>query len=103
MNSLGLVKVKTFEQLEAEVLEWADNKGILAESDVKAQLCETMDAVLNGLPSEVVDGLGDLVVMLILVSRLAGTDLLTCLNVANDVIQARSGKMVDVVFVKDAR
>jgi NTP pyrophosphatase (non-canonical NTP hydrolase) len=117
MNSLGLVKVKTFEQLEAEVFEWADNKGILAESDAKTQLCETMEepgetmeepgetmgAVLKGIPSEVVDGLGDLVVMLVLVARLAGTDLLTCLNVANDVIQARSGKMVDGVFVKDAR
>ena len=102
--------MKTFEEIEIEVIMWANRKGIILGSDIKTQLCktmeelgETMGAVLKGIPSEVVDGLGDIVVTLIIASRLAGTDILTCLNVANDVIQARSGKMVDGVFVKDAQ
>lgn len=101
--------MKTFEQLEAEVLEWADNKGILATSDAKTQLCktmeelgETMGAVLKGNQTEIIDGIGDMVVTLINAARLAGSGLVTCLNVANDVIQKRRGKMVDGVFVKDS-
>ena len=98
-----------FLDLQRDVLEWAHVKGILAKSDIKTQLCktmeelgETMGAVLKGNQEEIIDGIGDMVVTLIIASHISGLDIVQCLDSANNVIQKRSGLMVDGVFVKDA-
>ena len=102
--------MKKFNELEADVLFWAARKGILVNSDTKTQLCktmeelgETMGAVLKGNQPEIIDGIGDTIVTLIIAAHLAGVDFCFCLNEANDIIQKRNGKMINGVFVKETQ
>lgn len=98
----------TYEQLKAAVLAWADSRGILNSSDPKTQCLkfiseagELADNIAVGNHDAAQDDLGDVLVTLILLSELIGTDLMTCLTDSYNVIRKRSGKMVNGIFVKD--
>lgn len=56
---------------------------------------------LRELHEEIVDGIGDQLVTLILAAQLAGVTTTHCLNHAYNEIKNRTGKMVDGQFVKD--
>ena len=51
--------------------------------------------------AEVKDGIGDMLVTIILLSEMVEFDTTYCLEAAYDVIKQRTGKMVDGQFVKD--
>lgn len=91
------------------VEEWAEAKGILAAASPMAQMIKTqeevnelMKAVLTNDSEEIIDGLGDVMVTLIIQAKMQGLDLSDCLGTAYEVISKRTGKMVDGTFVKDA-
>lgn len=95
--------------LELEVLRWAESRGILANSDPKTQCLkflseagEVADAVAKGRKEEAEDGIGDVLVTLILLADLLGTDVVRCLELAYEEIKQRQGKMVNGVFVKQS-
>lgn len=100
----------SFDVLNAQVVEWARERGILMAGDSKSQMLkcvsevgELADAVAKGDIVEIVDGLGDVLVTMIILAELKGLDLTDCLESAYDVIKNRKGKMQGGVFVKDAK
>ena len=98
----------TFEDLDFEVIEWARERGILSKSDPKTQCLkfvseagELADAVAKGSFTETIDAIGDVIVTLIILAELQGLDVTECLESAYTEIYARTGKMVNGIFVKD--
>ncbi len=51
--------------------------------------------------AEAKDGIGDMLVTIILLAKMVNMDSVDCLEAAYDVIKKRTGKMVDGQFVKD--
>lgn len=84
-------------------------KGTLLGQLAKTQeeLTETRDAAvlymsgIAGEKDEIIDGLGDTVVTLILAAEMAGLRIEDCLAAAYDEIKGRTGRMEAGVFVKD--
>jgi len=104
------VVIVTFDTLERLVADWAAARGILEHSTPQAQLLKTVselgelaDATVKGDDAGVVDGVGDVLVTLILYARLQKVDIVECLRSAYDEIKDRKGRMVaGGVFVKEA-
>lgn len=91
------------------IVEWADDKGILAKSSplkqhVKTQeeVNEVLEAVLDGNQDELALEIGDVLVTLTIQAKLNGLDLYDCLERAYEKIATRKGKMVNGLFVKEA-
>lgn len=101
-----------FEELEVNVIDWATRKGILDDHSTDRKLAqldkfeeetvEFMDEVRGGNVDKVRDELGDVLVTLTIQANLWGLTLTECLDEAYNKINARSGRMVDGVFVKDS-
>lgn len=98
-----------YNQLEALVIEWAANKGILEKATTAAQANKTMeecqeliDAIQHENIEEIADALGDILVTIIIQAKMQNMSLIECLEGAYNIIAKRTGKMVDGQFVKDA-
>jgi len=93
---------------ELEVIRWAEARGIVANSDSKTQLLkavsemgELADAIIKRDRPAIIDGIGDVLVCLILVGTLEDTDLTKCLEAAYSEIKDRKGYLnKNGVFVK---
>lgn len=101
--------MKTFKDLELDVLQWADSRGILGSSDAKTQCLkfaseagELCDAVAKGRHLDTIDGIGDVMVTLIILADMSRLSILPCLNAAFEVISKRKGEMRNGVFIKAA-
>lgn len=99
--------MKTFEDLEHEVLKWAAETGILSKADAKTQTNKLFEeggelagAIIRNDMPKIKDGIGDVAVVLIILSRMYGTDLTLCLEEVYDIISKRKGKMHNGAFVK---
>jgi phosphoribosyl-ATP pyrophosphohydrolase len=97
-----------FPRLKKRVMLWAQSRGILDNGTLKGQARKNLEeaaelavAVKNLNAVEIVDGIGDNLVTLILTAEMAGLDILDCLEHALGVIEARKGKMQNGVFVKE--
>ena len=97
-----------YDNLEKLVLEWAKEKGILANGTPIKQSIKTNEealeltsAIADGNRAEIEDALGDILVTIIIQAKMQNMDLLDCLEGAYNVISKRSGKMVGGQFVKD--
>lgn len=95
-------------ELIGQVEDWARNKG-LDEADsskqylkVSEEVGEVAAALARGQQDELRDGIGDVVVTLIILAMQNDLDLYECLYTAYDEIKGRKGKMVDGVFVKES-
>ena len=102
--------MKNFETLVAKVVIWADERGIFDAADPLAQLDKTqeeLDETIEAVKQsefdnpEVVDGIGDMLVTIIIAAKMMGLDPTHCLNVAYDEIKDRTGKMVGGKFIKE--
>jgi len=99
----------TFQELEEKVLQWARDRQIISNSNTTAQLMKTMselgelaDATLKRDDDGIIDGIGDVLVTLILYCELYGTDLTECLTYAYDTIKDRKGTLTpEGIFVKE--
>ena len=93
---------------ELDVIRWAEARGIIANSDSKTQLLkavsemgELADAIIKRDRPAIVDGLGDVLVCLIVVGALEDINLTKCLEAAYSEIKDRKGYLnKDGVFVK---
>ena len=100
----------SFGAIELDVIRWAEARGIIANSDSKTQLLkafsemgELSDAIIKRDRAGIVDGLGDVLVCLLVVAALEDLDLSTCLKSAYDEIKERRGFLnTNGVFVKEA-
>lgn len=99
----------SYRATELLVLRWASARGILKNSNSKTQLLKTMselgelaDAIAKRDKLAIIDGLGDVLVTLIVVADLEGVDLTTCLKAAYDEIKDRKGYLNEHgIFIKE--
>jgi NTP pyrophosphatase (non-canonical NTP hydrolase) len=98
-----------YNQLEALVVAWADEKGILAKATTLKQAEKTMeevqeliDAIKNDDQEEIEDALGDILVTIIIQAKMQNMSLIECLEISYNIIAKRTGKMIDGQFKKDA-
>lgn len=102
-----------YEELETKVIEWAKDRNILENSNAIKQISKTqeeLDETLDALKRfkqgeesmlEVADGIGDMLVTIILLAKIVGLNSVDCLADAYDEIKDRKGKMIDGLFVKE--
>ena len=98
------VKNSQFDLIRA----WAKDRGLYDKGDVKTQTLKLMEeageickATLKEDYDEVLDGIGDCVVVLTNLAHLHGVEIEECIQMAYDVISKRTGKMVNGTFKKD--
>lgn len=90
------------------IRDWADKRALLKPEGVNRQMVKLMEelgetsrAILKDDKPEISDGLGDIVVVLTILSAQLGYNLEDCVNQSYEVIKNRTGKTVNGVFVKD--
>ena len=99
-----------YDQLEAAIIRWAYERGIIQNSTPQVQLLKTVselgelaDALIKGDMTGVEDGIGDVLVTLIIVARMMELSTPQCLRLAYEEIKDRKGFLnSDGVFVKEA-
>jgi len=89
------------------IREWADERGLYENGDTKTQALklveevgETCRAILKEDFEEVVDGIGDCVVVLTNLAELQGVSIEACIAAAYEEIKGRKGKMANGTYVK---
>ena len=100
----------SYNELELQVVRWAEARGIIQNSDAKTQLLkavsemgELADAVNKKDMAGIKDGVGDVLVCLINVCAILDISLTDCLSGAYNEIKDRKGYLTkDGVFVKEA-
>jgi len=87
---------------------WARQRGLYDKGDTKTQTLKLMEeageicrAVLKDDHDQVVDGIGDCVVVLTNLAELQGVSIEQCIKAAYNEICNRTGKMVNGTFKKD--
>lgn len=97
----------SFDQLIINVHDWANERELLKPEFIKSQMCkvveelgETASAISKNKPAELLDGLGDTFVTLIILSLQCGVTPQEALNSAWNEIKDRKGKTTNGVFIK---
>ena len=87
---------------------WANDRGLYDGGDPKTQALklveevgETCRAILKEDAKEMIDGIGDCVVVLTNLAELIGTPIEECIDRAYNEIKGRKGKMANGTYVKD--
>ena len=90
------------------IRDWAEERGIYDKGDPKTQLIklyeesgELAQALLKDDKDNIIDAIGDSVVVLTNLAHLVGTDIESCIQSAYDEISNRTGRMKNGTFVKD--
>jgi len=99
----------TFDELINNVKGWADAKDILKQENAPKQLMKVMEELgetagaiaKNKKTDEIMDGIGDTFVTLIILAYQMGLNPTECLEAAWNEIKDRTGNTVNGVFVKD--
>ena len=99
----------TFDELINNVKGWADAKDILKQENAPKQLMKVMEELgetagaiaKNKKTDEIMDGIGDTFVTLIIRAYQMGLNPTECLEAAWNEIKDRTGNTVNGVFVKD--
>jgi NTP pyrophosphatase (non-canonical NTP hydrolase) len=87
---------------------WAEERGLYNQGDPKTQTLKLMEeageicrAVLKKDEPEIIDGIGDCVVVLTNLAHLCDTSIENCIEAAYNEIKDRKGKMSNGTFKKD--
>lgn len=95
-------------ELNQKVLEWAEQRSLIKPENSVKQLAklteevgELAGAILKNRPDEIKDAIGDIQVVLIILTEQLGLNYEECLESAYNVIKNRTGKTVNGTFVKD--
>lgn len=90
------------------IRQWADERGIYRNGDTKTQFIKLQEetgelarAILKNDKPELIDAIGDMMVVLTNLAALEGLKVEDCVVSAYDVIKSRHGKMVNGTFVKE--
>ena len=96
--------LKMFENIR----DWARVRGLYDEGNSHTQYVKLQEeagelakALLENDKAEVIDAIGDMVVVLTNLAHLQGVHIETCIAEAYKVISKRTGKMINGTFVKD--
>ena len=95
------------ELIEKE-FQWGKDRNLIEGTTPHKQCLKTMselgelaDGINKDRINEIKDGIGDVIVTLILIGKQYDLTIEECLQAAYDEIKDRKGRMVDGVFVKD--
>ena len=90
------------------IREWATEKGIYNKGDIKTQYVKLQEeagelakAIINNDNEEIIDAIGDCVVVLTSIAHFNNITIEECINSAYDVISKRKGQMINGSFVKN--
>jgi NTP pyrophosphatase (non-canonical NTP hydrolase) len=90
------------------IRDWAKQRGITDKGDIKTQYVklqeetgELAQAILQNNQADIIDAIGDAVVVLTNLATLAGVNIEHCITAAYGEISNRTGSMVNGTFVKD--
>ena len=90
------------------IRNWAKERGIFDKGDSKTQYIKLQEeagelakALLKNDKPEIIDAIGDIVVVLTNLAHLEGLKIEDCIQTAYNVISKRQGKMVNGTFVKN--
>ena len=91
-----------------KIRDWANERGLYDKGDSKTQTLKLMEeageicrAVLKDDREQLIDGIGDCVVVLTNLAELVGYPIEKCIDAAYDEIKGRTGKMSNGTFKKD--
>jgi NTP pyrophosphatase (non-canonical NTP hydrolase) len=91
------------------IRDWAATRGLYDKGNSHTQYVKLMEeagelakALLDQDKEEIIDAIGDMVVVLTNLAHLQGFEIEDCIDSAYNVIAARTGKMINGTFVKDA-
>ena len=97
-----------FEDLEKMVIEWAEDRGIFEQANTAAQFVKLGEeyeelhmALTFNNKKEIIDSIGDMLVVMTILTHMFEVDLFKCYATAYLEIKDRKGKMVDGLFVKE--
>ena len=92
------------------IRDWAKERGIYEKGTLNGQfikLIEEVNELKEGIENEnneeIIDAIGDCVVVLTNLAYFGDFDIETCINSAYEEIKNRKGKMINGTFVKDAK
>jgi len=90
------------------IRDWAEDRGLYSKGDAKTQYVklqeeagELAQAILKDDQPEVIDAIGDMVVVLTNLAHLRGVSIEHCIESAYNIINKRKGSMVNGTFVKE--
>lgn len=90
------------------IIKWGDEKGILESATLQAQLLKTLEETgetilgfLNNDEKEIIDGIGDIIVTLILLSQLAGAK--RTVSTIDHILTAQNDKGIIVNTLDEAK
>ena len=90
------------------IRDWAEQRGLYDKGNPNTQYVKLQEeagelakALLKDDQEEVVDAIGDMVVVFTNLAHLRGVHIETCIAEAYNVINKRTGKMINGTFVKD--
>jgi len=112
-NAITFLKVANLGGMSALVSlvrQWGQDRNITGPNakatvhtqfeKLREEFLELEDAIARNDQHELIDAVGDMTVVLILLSELAGVRFETCLVAAFEEIKDRKGSMIDGAFVK---
>jgi NTP pyrophosphatase (non-canonical NTP hydrolase) len=99
----------TYADVEINIVRWAEARKIIPNSNPQTQLLkavsemgELADATIKNNVEDIQDGVGDVMVCLIVYCALQDINLVNCMEIAYDVIKNRKGTLLaNGVFVKE--
>lgn len=90
------------------IRDWAASKGIYAKGDIKTQYVKLQEeagelakAIINNDNSEIIDAIGDCVIVLTSIAYFNNVNIEDCINEAYSVISKRKGQMINGSFIKN--
>jgi len=91
-----------------EVLNWANERGLLKPENklmqmgkMVSEVGELCDAIIKDDKNGQIDGIGDVLVTLIILANQLGYDVEDCLEVAYNEIKNRKGETINGTFIKE--
>lgn len=92
-----------------KIRTWAHARNLINGSTPEKQFVKLIEesgelasGIMKGRVEDVIDGIGDMVVVLTILSEMHGVSIEACIAYAYDEIKDRKGRMVDGVFIKEA-
>lgn len=90
------------------IRQWANERGLYETGDPKTQMLKLQEeqgelakAILKNDINEIIDGIGDCIIVLTNLASLSGFTVEYCINQAYRQIQNRQGQMKNGTFVKN--
>ena len=103
----NIEKTEVIDQFQL-IRDWAENRGLYSKGDAKTQYIklqeeagELAQAILKDDQPEIIDAIGDMVVVLTNLAHLRNVSIEHCIESAYNVINKRKGSMVNGTFVKE--